>query len=52
MVYSYKNIWQVAAPILAGLIIHQLIGMTDTVFLGHLGEIELAVSNIYVASVP
>ncbi len=46
MVYSYKNIWQVAAPILAGLIIHQLIGMTDTVFLGHLGEIELGASAL------
>lgn len=46
MVYTYKNIWQVAAPILAGLIIQQLIGMTDTVFLGHLGEIELGASAL------
>ena len=46
MTYSYKNIWQVAAPILAGLIIQQLIGVTDTVFLGHLGEIELGASAL------
>lgn len=46
MTYSYKNIWQVAAPILAGLIIQQLIGLTDTAFLGHLGEIELGASAL------
>ncbi|MBE6458472.1 MAG: MATE family efflux transporter [Alphaproteobacteria bacterium] len=46
MIYTYKNIWQVTAPILIGLIIHQLIGITDTVFLGHLSEIELGASAL------
>lgn len=46
MIYSYKSIWQITAPILIGLLIHQLVGITDTIFLGHLGEIELGASAL------
>ncbi len=44
--YTYKGIWQVAYPILISLIMEQLIGMTDTAFLGRVGEIELGASAI------
>ena len=44
--YSYRNIWKVAYPILISLVMEQLIGMTDTAFLGRVGEIELGASAI------
>lgn len=44
--YSYRHIWKVAYPILISLIMEQLIGMTDTAFLGRVGETELAASAI------
>ncbi|MCM1503433.1 MAG: MATE family efflux transporter [Bacteroidales bacterium] len=44
--YSYGNIWKVAYPILISLVMEQLIGMTDTAFLGRVGEIELGASAI------
>lgn len=44
--YSYRNIWKVAYPILVSLVMEQLIGMTDTAFLGRVGEIELGASAI------
>lgn len=44
--YSYKYIWNVAYPILISLAMEQLIGMTDTAFLGRVGEIELGASAI------
>ncbi len=46
MTYDYKKIWNISAPILAGLIIQQLIGLMDTAFLGRVGEIELGASAI------
>ena len=39
--YTYKDIWLIAYPILISLIMEQMIGITDTAFLGHVGEIEL-----------
>ncbi len=33
--YSYKQIWTISYPILISLIMEQMIGMTDTAFLGH-----------------
>ena len=39
--YTYKEIWIIAYPILISLIMEQLIGMTDTAFLGRVGEVEL-----------
>ena len=44
--YSYRNIWKVAYPILISLIMEQMIGLTDTAFLGRVGEIELGASAI------
>lgn len=46
MTYTYKEIWKISYPILAGLIIQQLIGLTDTAFLGRVGDIELGASAI------
>lgn len=44
--YSYRNIWRVAYPILISLLMEQMIGLTDTAFLGRVGEIELGASAI------
>lgn len=44
--YNYKDIWLIAYPILISLLMEQLIGMTDTAFLGRVGEIELGASAI------
>ena len=44
--YSYRNIWNVAYPILISLVMEQMIGLTDTAFLGRVGEIELGASAI------
>lgn len=46
--YSYKNIWRVAYPILISLVVEHLIGLTDTAFLGRVGEVELGASAIAV----
>lgn len=46
MVYNFKAIWKISYPILFGLIIQQLIGLTDTAFLGRVGDIELGASAI------
>lgn len=46
LTYSYRNIWTVAYPILISLIMEQMIGLTDTAFLGRVGEIELGASAI------
>ena len=44
--FSYRNIWRVAYPILISLVMEQMIGLTDTAFLGRVGEIELGASAI------
>ena len=46
LTYSYKNIWKVAYPILISLVMEQMIGLTDTAFLGRVGEVELGASAI------
>lgn len=45
-VYSNKEIWKIAYPCLISLVMEQLIGMTDTAFLGRVGEVELGASAI------
>ena len=48
--YNYKAIWRMAYPIMLSLLMEQLIGITDTAFLGRVGEVELgasAVAGIY-----
>ena len=44
--YSYAQIWQVAYPVLLTLLIQNLIQVTDTAFLGRVGEVELGASAI------
>ena len=44
--YSYRHIWKVAYPILISLVMEQMIGLTDTAFLGRVGEVELGASAI------
>ena len=44
--YTYKEIWHIAYPILVSLLMEQMIGMTDTAFLGRVGEVELGASAI------
>lgn len=44
--YTNGEIWEVAYPILISLIMEQLIGMTDTAFMGRVGEVELGASAI------
>lgn len=44
--FSYRGIWKVAYPILISLVMEQMIGLTDTAFLGRVGEIELGASAI------
>lgn len=44
--YTNKQIWLIAYPILISLLMEQMIGMTDTAFLGRVGEVELGASAI------
>jgi len=44
--YSFKTIWRVTFPILVALVMEELLGMTDTAFLGRVGEVELGASAI------
>ena len=44
--YTYKEIWIISYPILISLVMEQMIGMTDTAFLGRVGEIELGASAL------
>ena len=44
--YSFKAIWRTTFPILVSLVMEQLLGMTDTAFLGRVGEIELGASAV------
>ena len=45
-VYTNREIWKIAYPCLISLVMEQLIGVTDTAFLGHVGEVELGASAI------
>ena len=44
--YSYGRIWKIAYPILISLVMEQMIGMTDTAFLGRVGETEIGASAL------
>lgn len=39
--YSNKQIWSISYPILLGLLAQNIINVTDTAFLGHVGEVAL-----------
>ena len=42
--YTNKKIWEVSYPILLGLLAQNIINVTDTAFLGHVGEVALGAS--------
>lgn len=42
--YSRKEIWNVGYPILLGLLAQNVVNVTDTAFLGRVGEVELGAS--------
>lgn len=46
MNYSYKDIWLISYPVMMSVLMEQLINITDAIFLGHVGEIELGASAI------
>lgn len=41
MVYTNKQIWNVSYPIFLSLLAQNIINVTDTAFLGRVGEVEL-----------
>lgn len=46
MNYTYKQIWLINWPVMMSVLMEQLINITDAVFLGHVGEIELGASAL------
>ena len=42
--YTNKEIWNVSYPIFLGLLAQNIINVTDTAFLGSVGEFELVAS--------
>lgn len=42
--FSNREIWRITYPILLGLLAQNVINVTDTAFLGHLGEVPLGAS--------
>lgn len=46
MNYTYKQIWLINFLVMMSILMEQLINITDAVFLGHVGEIELGASAI------
>lgn len=44
--YPYRKIADIAWPLILSMVIQTLIGTTDTVFLGHVGEVELGACAI------
>ena len=46
MNYTYKQIWLINFPVMMSILMEQLINITDALFLGHIGEVELGASAI------
>ena len=46
MNYTYKQIWLINLPIMVSLLMEQLINLTDSIFLGHVSQIDLAASAL------
>ncbi len=44
--YSYRKIADISWPLILGMVIQTLIGTTDTIFLGRVGEVELGACAI------
>jgi len=45
-VISYKYIWNLTFPVILSLVAQNLTNLIDTIFLGHVGEVELGASAI------
>ncbi len=43
---SNRKIWQISYPLMIGLLAENLVGVVSTMFLGHVGDLELAASAI------
>ena len=43
---SYKNIWKITYPIFISLMLQQVVGITDVIFMGRLGDIALSGSAL------
>lgn len=48
MNYTYKQIWLINLPIMVSLLMEQLINLTDSIFLGHVSQIDLGASVLAV----
>lgn len=46
MNYTYKQIWLINFPVMMSVLMEQLINITDAIFLGHVGEVELGASAL------
>jgi len=46
MNYTYKQIWLINFPIMVSLLMEQLINITDSIFLGHVSQIDLGASAL------
>lgn len=46
MLYSYRHIWNVSFPIMLGLLAQNVMHITNTIFLGRVGEIEFGASGL------
>lgn len=46
MKYTYGKIWLINLPVMMSILVEQLINITDTLFLGHVGQTELGASAL------
>lgn len=46
MNYTYKEIGLIAFPVMMSILVEQLINITDALFLGHVGAVELGASAL------
>lgn len=44
--YNYKDIFRISTPLMLGMLLQVLVGITDTAFLGRVGEVELGAAAI------
>ncbi|MFA6662599.1 MAG: MATE family efflux transporter, partial [Bacilli bacterium] len=54
MNYTYKQIWLINLPIMVSLLMEQLINLTDSIFLGHVSQIDLgaaALATLYYTAI-
>lgn len=46
MTYSYKDIWKVSLPIMLGLLTQNVMQITNTIFLGRVGEVQFGAAGL------